>query len=166
MPSASMTRIRCGKWQGSNEKSGSPKTNRQPLETDWIFWTFRNSGQNSGQESTGQNKSTTKQKKALKTNGFQGFDGGDKRDRTADLLNAIDGRSRVHRGQALQKEKPLKFKDFCVFAILAHFTFLLHARLIFEIDCFLQGCVTAPFLLLCGRMCWASSLTLSWRRWR
>jgi hypothetical protein len=25
----------------------------------------------------------------LKTNGFQGFDGGDKRDRTADLLNAI-----------------------------------------------------------------------------
>ena len=28
-------------------------------------------------------------KKALKTNGFQGFDGGDKRDRTADLLNAI-----------------------------------------------------------------------------
>ena len=30
-----------------------------------------------------------KQKKALKTNGFQGFDGGDKRDRTADLLNAI-----------------------------------------------------------------------------
>ena len=30
-----------------------------------------------------------KQKKALKTNGFQGFDGGDKRDRTADLLNAM-----------------------------------------------------------------------------
>jgi len=28
-------------------------------------------------------------KKALKTNGFQGFDGRDKRDRTADLLNAI-----------------------------------------------------------------------------
>ena len=25
----------------------------------------------------------------MKTNGFQGFDGGDKRDRTADLLNAI-----------------------------------------------------------------------------
>ena len=38
--------------------------------------------------------------------------GGDKRDRTADLLNAIDGRSRVHQGQALQKEKPLEFKDF------------------------------------------------------
>ena len=34
-------------------------------------------------------KSFRKQKKALKTNGFQGFDGGDKRDRTADLLNAI-----------------------------------------------------------------------------
>ena len=40
------------------------------------------------------------------------FSGGDKRDRTADLLNAIDGRLRVHQGQALQKEKPLKFKDF------------------------------------------------------
>ena len=26
--------------------------------------------------------------------------------------NAIDGRSRVHQGQALQKEKPLKYKDF------------------------------------------------------
>ena len=34
-------------------------------------------------------KSFRKQEKALKTNGFQGFDGGDKRDRTADLLNAI-----------------------------------------------------------------------------
>ena len=97
-----------------------------------------------------------------------GFDcfGGPERDRTADLLNAIDGRSRVHQGQALQKEKPLKYRDFRVFAVFAHFTFLLHARLIFEIDCFLRGCVTAPFLLLCGRMCWASSLTLSWRRWR
>ena len=40
------------------------------------------------------------------------FSGGDKRDRTADLLNAIDGRSRVHQGQARQKEKPLKYKDF------------------------------------------------------
>ena len=78
-----------------DEKSGSPKTNRQPLETDWIFWTFRNSGQNSGQKSTGQNKSTAEQQKALKTNGFQGFDGGDKRDRTADLLNAIDPMPRV-----------------------------------------------------------------------
>ena len=48
-----------------------------------------NSGQNSGQESTGQINSTAGQQKALKTNGFQGFDGGDKRDRTADLLNAI-----------------------------------------------------------------------------
>ena len=38
--------------------------------------------------------------------------GGDKRDRTADLLNAIDGRFRVHQGQALQKEKPLKYKHF------------------------------------------------------
>ena len=92
--------------------------------------------------------------------------GGDKRDRTADLLNAIDGRSRVHQGQTIQNEKPLKYKHFRVFADFAHFTFLLHARLIFEIDCFLRGCVTAPFLLLCGRMCWASSLILSWRRWR
>ena len=31
--------------------------------------------------------------------------GGDKRDRTADLLNAIDGRGSVRQGQALQKEK-------------------------------------------------------------
>ena len=38
--------------------------------------------------------------------------GGDKRDRTADLLNAIDGRVRVHQGQALQKEKTLKYKHF------------------------------------------------------
>ena len=53
---------------------------------------------------------------------FNGF-GGDKRDRTADLLNAIDGRVRVHQGQALQKEKPLKHKHFFVFAIFAHFTF-------------------------------------------
>ena len=37
-----------------------------------------------------------KQKKALKTNGFQGFDGGDKRDRTADLLNAIQALSRLN----------------------------------------------------------------------
>ena len=71
------------------KKAARQKTNRRPLETDWIFWTFRNSGQNSGQKSTGQNKSTAKQQKALKTNGFQGFDGGDKRDRTADLLNAM-----------------------------------------------------------------------------
>ena len=28
------------------------------------------------------------------------------------------------------------------------------------------GWITAPFLLLCDRMCWASSLTLSWLRWR
>ena len=40
-------------------------------------------------------KSFRKQKKALKTNGFQGFDGGDKRDRTADLLNAIQALSRL-----------------------------------------------------------------------
>ena len=32
--------------------------------------------------------------KALKTNGFQGF-GGDKRDRTADLLNAIQALSQL-----------------------------------------------------------------------
>ena len=70
-------------------KAARSKSNRRPLETDWIFWTFRNSGQNSGQKSTGQNKSTAEQQKALKTIGFQGFDGGDKRDRTADLLNAI-----------------------------------------------------------------------------
>ena len=43
-------------------------------------------GQNT---SANHQKSFRKQKKALKTNGFQGFDGGDKRDRTADLLNAI-----------------------------------------------------------------------------
>ena len=36
-----------------------------------------------------------KQKKALKTNGFQGFGGGDKRDRTADLLNAIQALSQL-----------------------------------------------------------------------
>ena len=36
-----------------------------------------------------------KQKIALKTNGFQGFDGGDKRDRTADLLNAIQALSQL-----------------------------------------------------------------------
>ena len=40
-------------------------------------------------------KSFRKQKKALKTNGFQGFDGGDKRDRTADLLNAIQALSQL-----------------------------------------------------------------------
>ena len=33
--------------------------------------------------------STVEQKKALKTNGFQGFDGGDKRIRTAALFHAI-----------------------------------------------------------------------------
>ena len=36
-----------------------------------------------------------KQKKALKTIGFQGFGGGDKRDRTADLLNAIQALSQL-----------------------------------------------------------------------
>ena len=40
------------------------------------------------------------------------FSGGDKRDRTADLLNAIDGRGSVRQRQALQKEKPLKCKGF------------------------------------------------------
>ena len=40
-------------------------------------------------------KSFRKQKKALKTNGFQGFGGGDKRDRTADLLNAIQALSQL-----------------------------------------------------------------------
>ena len=57
--------------------------------------------------------------------------GGNKRDRTADLLNAIDGRGSVRQGQALQKEKPLKYKGFCSFARFAHFTFLLHVRLNF-----------------------------------
>ena len=38
--------------------------------------------------------------------------GRDKRDRTADLLNAIDGRGSVRQGQALQKEKTLKYKGF------------------------------------------------------
>ena len=57
--------------------------------------------------------------------------GGDKRDRTADLLNAIDGRGSVRQGQALQKEKTLKCKGFFSFARFAHFTFLLHVRLNF-----------------------------------
>ena len=50
--------------------------------------------------------------------------GGDKRDRTADLLNAIDGRGSVRQGQALQKEKPLKYKGFlliCLFRTLYFF---------------------------------------------
>ena len=34
------------------KKAARSKSNRRPLETDWIFWTFRNSGQNSGQKST------------------------------------------------------------------------------------------------------------------
>ena len=38
--------------------------------------------------------------------------GGDKRDRTADLLNAIDGRGSVRQGQALQKGFLLIF-PFC-----------------------------------------------------
>lgn len=51
--------------------------------------------------------------KSPETVEFQGFSlGGDKRDRTADLLNAIDGRGSVRQGQALQKEKPLKYKGF------------------------------------------------------
>ena len=43
-----------------------------------------------GQKSSARRKKKFRTtKKALKTNGFQGFGGGDKRDRTADLLNAI-----------------------------------------------------------------------------
>ena len=49
-------------------------------------------GQNT---SANHHKSFRKQKKALKTNGFQGFGGGDKRDRTADLLNAIQALSQL-----------------------------------------------------------------------
>ena len=48
--------------------------------------------------------------------------GGDKRDRIADLLNAIDGRGSVRQRQALQKEKPLKCKGFlliCPFRALS-----------------------------------------------
>ena len=47
----------------------------------------------------------------VKSSRFTTF-GGDKRDRTTDLLNAIDGRGSVRQGQALQKEKPLKSKGF------------------------------------------------------
>ena len=104
-----------------DEKSGSSKTNRRPLETDWIFWTFRNSGQNSGQKSTEQNKSTVEQQKALKTNGFQGFDGGDKRDRTADLLNAILKLSTALaalRQRRLTMKKSCKSIDLPVFYVL------------------------------------------------
>ena len=65
-----------------------------------------NSGQNSGQKSTGQINSTAGQQKALKTNGFQGFDGGDKRDRTADLLNAIQALSQL-------SYTPIFLQDLC-----------------------------------------------------
>lgn len=68
--------------------------------------------------------------------------------------------------QSNGKMQPIEIQALLRIPVFAHFIFLLHVRLIFEIDCFLRGCVTAPFLLLCGRMYWASSLTLSWRRWR
>lgn len=35
-----------------------------------------------------------------------------------------------------------------------------------DYDFCLRGWITAPFPLLCDRMCWASSLTLSWPPWR
>ena len=59
-------------------------------------------------------KSFRKQKKALKTNGFQGFDGGDKRDRTADLLNAMDFEPESHgflciKQQIIDKYRPNSF---------------------------------------------------------
>ena len=53
-----------------------------------------------------------KQKKALKTNGFQGFDGGDKRDRTADLLNAMDCPRAVGCRGRLTAKKLLIFNTF------------------------------------------------------
>ena len=57
-------------------------------------------------------KQTEKYRKTLDFKRNRVFFGGDKRDRTADLLNAIDGRGSVRQGQALQKEKPLKCKGF------------------------------------------------------
>ena len=57
-------------------------------------------------------KSFRKQKKALKTNGFQGFDGGDKRDRTADLLNAIQALSQL-------SYTPIFSADSCSLVIIA-----------------------------------------------
>ena len=69
--------------------------------------------------------SPRKQKENLETVVVSRFScGGDKRDRTADLLNAIDGRGSVRQGQALQKEKPLKCKGFlliCPFRTLYFF---------------------------------------------
>ena len=54
----------------------------------------------------------TKRLDLRRNQAFHNASGGDKRDRTADLLNAIDGRGSVRQGQALQKEKPLKCKGF------------------------------------------------------
>ena len=54
----------------------------------------------------------TKRLDLRRNQAFHNASGGDKRDRTADLLNAIDGRGSVRQGQALQKEKPLKYKGF------------------------------------------------------
>ena len=72
-----------------------------------------------GQKSSARRKKKFRTtKKALKTNGFQGVDGGDKRDRTADLLNAI---------QALSQAIPLLTpKVQCLLAIDCTKRFLFH----------------------------------------
>ena len=61
---------------------------------------------------TGRKTSNFSHRKTTENVVFSVVFGGDKRDRTADLLNAIDGRGSVRQGQALQKEKPLKYKGF------------------------------------------------------
>ncbi len=53
----------------------------------------RNSGQNSGRKSCARSPKVVGMKKALKHKCFKASCGGDKRDRTADLLNAIQALS-------------------------------------------------------------------------
>ena len=72
--------------------------------------------------------------------------GGDKRDRTADLLNAIDGRGSVRQGQALQKEKPLKYKDFLLICPFRTFYFSASCALEFLNRLLvLRGCLQPHF---------------------
>ena len=67
-----------------------------------------------GQKSSARRKKKFRTtKKALKTNGFQGFDGGDKRDRTADLLNAIQALSQLSYTPIFCCPVP---DDFCIIA--------------------------------------------------
>ena len=62
--------------------------------------------------------------------------------------------------------KPIDYNDAQCIAARCRGERCLYLRLYsWLFDC-VGGCVTAPFLLPCGRMCWASSLTLSWLRWR